>query len=425
MESSESLKSLEKSGASESSGFCDTDFCFDTLCVQGNLNGKSKGCGSLPQNGKGTEIVRERALENFYGSVSVPLFQTATYAHYGLGKSTGYDYSRLSNPTRTILEETVAALDGAKYGFAFSSGMAAETAFFDMLESGSHVICSDDIYGGSIRLFNTIVKKQGSEITFVDTSKIEEVEKAFRPNTRVIFIETPGNPLMTVTDIRKMAELAHSRGAILVVDNTFLTAYYQKPLALGADVVIQSGTKFLAGHNDTLAGFVTTNSEKIADDMTFITKTTGSMLSPFDCWLTLRGIKTLTVRMERQSENAAKLARYLKTEKKVKKVVYIGLPETPGYEVHKSQTTGFGSMISIYLDSNKTVENLLRKIRVFQYAESLGGVESLITYPLTQTHSEIPPEEGEKKGITDTLVRISVGIEGFEDLKNDIKQALE
>ena len=242
----------------ENSGFDGSDFSFETLCVQGNINGKSKGCGNIPEDG--TESLQKRALEHFYGSISVPLFQTATYSHPGLGKSTGYDYSRLSNPTRTILEETVASLDGAKYGFAFSSCMAAETAFFDMLESGSHIICSDDIYGGSIRLFDTIVKKQGSQTTFVDTSKVEDVEKAFRPNTRVIFIETPGNPLMTVTDIRKMAELAHSHGAILVVDNTFLTAYYQKPLALGADVVIQSGTKFLAGHTDTLAGSVTTNS---------------------------------------------------------------------------------------------------------------------------------------------------------------------
>ena len=230
---------------------------------------------------------------------------------------------------------------------------------------------------------------------------------------------------MTVTDIKKTAELAHSHGALLVVDNTFLTAYYQKPLALGADVVIQSGTKFLAGHNDVLAGFVTTNNEKIAEDMAFITKTTGSMLAPFDSWLTIRGIKTLTVRLEKQSENAAKLAQYLKTEKLVKKVLYIGLPETPGHEIHKSQASGFGSMISIYLDSSKTVERFLRKIRIFRYAESLGGVESLATYPLTQTHSEIPEEKRRQKGITDTLVRLSVGIENFEDLKNDIKQALE
>lgn len=378
------------------------NLCFDTLCVQGNPESKST---------------------DLSGAVSVPLVQSATYAHLGLGKSTGFDYTRLSNPTRKALEETVAALDGAKYGFAFSCGMAAETAFFSMLETGSHVICSDDIYGGSIRLFNTIVKKQGSDTTFVDTSNYENVEKAFRPNTKVVFIETPGNPLMTVTDIRKMAELAHSHGAILVVDNTFLTAYYQKPLALGADVVIQSGTKFLAGHNDTLAGFVTTNNEKIAENMTFITKTIGVMLAPFDCWLTIRGIKTLTVRMDKQSENAAKLAEYLKTEKLVKKVFYIGLPETPGYEIHKSQASGFGSMISIYLDSNKSVERVLRKIKVFRYAESLGGVESLITYPLTQTHSEIPPEERERKGITDCLIRISVGIENVQDLINDLKQA--
>lgn len=379
------------------------NYCFDTLCVQGNPNSKKTDTS---------------------GSISVPLVMSATYAHPGLGQSTGFDYTRLSNPTRKHLEETVAALDGAKYGFAFSCGMAAETAFFNMLPSGSHIICSDDLYGGSIRLFNTIVKKEGSETTFVDASDPENVVKALRPNTRVIFIETPGNPLMTVTDIRKMAEIAHSHGAILVVDNTFLTAYYQKPLALGADVVIQSGTKFLAGHNDTLAGFVTTNNEKIAEDMTFITKTTGGMLSPFDSWLVIRGIKTLTVRLDKQSANAAKLADYLKTEKLVKKVLYIGLKEAPGHEVHKSQASGFGSMISVYLDSNKSVERVLRKIKVFRYAESLGGVESLITYPYTQTHSEIPEEERKAKGITDNLIRISVGIENPDDLIRDFKQAL-
>lgn len=381
-----------------------SNYCFDTLCVQGSPEAKSV---------------------DLSGAISVPLVQSATFAHPGLGESTGYDYSRLSNPTRKFLEETVAALDGAKFGFAFSCGMAAETAFFSMLETKSHIISSDDIYGGSLRLFNTIVKKQGIETTFVDTSSLEQIEKAFRPDTKIVFIETPGNPVMTVTDIKKTAELAHSHGALLVVDNTFLTAYYQKPLALGADVVIQSGTKFLAGHNDVLAGFVTTNNEKIAEDMAFITKTTGSMLAPFDSWLTIRGIKTLTVRLEKQSENAAKLAQYLKTEKLVKKVLYIGLPEAPGHEIHKSQASGFGSMISIYLDSSKTVERFLRKIRIFRYAESLGGVESLATYPLTQTHSEIPEEKRRQKGITDTLVRLSVGIENFEDLKNDIKQALE
>lgn len=379
------------------------NYCFDTLCVQGNPNSKKTDTS---------------------GSISVPLVMSATYAHPGLGQSTGFDYTRLSNPTRKYLEEAVAALDGAKYGFAFSCGMAAETAFFNMLPSGSHIICSDDLYGGSIRLFNTIVKKEGSETTFVDASDPENVVKALRPNTKVIFIETPGNPLMTVTDIRKMAEIAHSHGAILVVDNTFLTAYYQKPLALGADVVIQSGTKFLAGHNDTLAGFITTNNEKIAEDMTFITKTTGGMLSPFDSWLVIRGIKTLTVRLDKQSANAAKLADYLKTEKLVKKVLYIGLKEAPGHEVHKSQASGFGSMISVYLDSNKSVERVLRKIKVFRYAESLGGVESLITYPYTQTHSEIPEEERKAKGITDNLIRISVGIENPDDLIRDFKQAL-
>lgn len=378
-------------------------YSFDTVCVKGRKSVHS--------------------YDNT-GSISLPIFQTATYAHPELGKSTGFDYSRLSNPTRQYLEDLVAALDGAKYGFAFSCGMAAITGFFNMLPSGSHIICSDDLYGGSIRLFNTIVKKEGSDTTFVDASNLENIEKAFRPNTKVVFIETPGNPLMTITDIRKAAKLAHSHGAILVVDNTFLTAYYQKPLALGADVVIQSGTKFLAGHNDTLAGFVTTSNEKIAEDMTFITKTTGAMLSPFDSWLVARGIKTLAVRMDKQSANAAKIADFLKTAPHVKKVLYVGLPETPGYEINKGQSTGFGSMISVYVDSPEISRKVLKNIKVFQYAESLGGVESLITYPYTQTHSEIPEDERKAKGITEELLRISVGIENADDLIADLKQAL-
>lgn len=378
-------------------------YCFDTVCVKGRKSVHS--------------------YDNT-GSISLPIFQTATYAHPELGKSTGFDYSRLSNPTRQYLEDVVAALDGAKYGFAFASGMAAITGFFNMLPSGSHIICSDDLYGGSIRLFNTIVKKEGSDTTFVDTSKLENIEKALRPNTKVIFIETPGNPLMTITDLRKTAEIAHKNGAILVVDNTFLTAYYQKPLELGADVVIQSGTKFLAGHNDTLAGFVTTSNEKIAEDMTYITKTTGAMLSPFDSWLIVRGIKTLAVRMDKQSANAAKVAEFLKTAPHVKKVLYVGLPETPGYEINKSQTSGFGSMISIYVDSPETSRRVLKNIKVFQYAESLGGVESLITYPYTQTHAEIPEDERKAKGITEELLRISIGIENPDDLIEDLKQAL-
>lgn len=378
-------------------------YCFDTVCVKGRKSVHS--------------------YDNT-GSISLPIFQTATYAHPELGKSTGFDYSRLSNPTRQYLEDVVAALDGAKYGFAFASGMAAITGFFNMLPSGSHIICSDDLYGGSIRLFNTIVKKEGSDTTFVDTSKLENIEKALRPNTKVIFIETPGNPLMTITDLRKTAEIAHKNGAILVVDNTFLTAYYQKPLELGADVVIQSGTKFLAGHNDTLAGFVTTSNEKIAEDMTYITKTTGAMLSPFDSWLIVRGIKTLAVRMDKQSANAAKIAEFLKTAPHVKKVLYVGLPETPGYEINKNQTSGFGSMISIYVDSPETSRRVLKNIKVFQYAESLGGVESLITYPYTQTHAEIPEDERKAKGITEELLRISVGVENPDDLIEDLKQAL-
>ncbi len=380
-----------------------TDYCFETLCVKGN---------PLSSNFDTT------------GAISLPIFQSATFAHPSLGNSTGFDYSRLSNPTRKFLEETVAALDGAKYGFAFTCGMSAITAFFDTVPSGSHVICSDDLYGGTVRLFNTIAKKQGIETTFTDTSNLENIRKEIRPETKVIFIETPGNPLMSITDIQETARIAHQNGAVLVVDNTFLTAYFQKPLALGADVVIQSGTKFLCGHNDTLAGFVTTNNEKIAEDLTFITKTTGSALPPFDSWLVVRGIKTLSVRLERQQANAKKIISYLKTEKHVKKILYPALESASDAEIQKKQATGNGSMISFYVDSAETVEKILRNVKLIRFAESLGGVESLITYPLTQTHSELPEELRTKKGISNTLLRLSVGIEEASDLISDLQNAM-
>lgn len=363
-----------------------TDYCFETLCVKGDP-------AYVPYDKT--------------GAISLPIYQTATFAHPALGQSTGFDYSRLANPTRQFLEKTVAALDNAKYGFAFSCGMAAVTALFDTFPSGSHIISSDDIYGGNDRLFRSLCVKQGLKTTFVPGSNLADFEEALTPETKIIFIETPGNPMMTILDIPALSELAHKNGAILVVDNTFLTAYYQKPLDLGADVVVQSGTKYLCGHNDTLAGFVTTNNEKIADDLALITKTTGAVLSPFDSWLALRGIKTLPLRLERQTENARKIAEYLASESRVSRVLYPKI----------------GGMISFYVDSKATVEKILKSIRVIHFAESLGGVESLITYPLTQTHSELPEETREVKGITETLLRMSVGIENVNDLIADLRQA--
>ena len=380
-----------------------SDFCLETLCVTGDPDYEPF---------------------NRTGAVAVPIYQSATFAHPALGQSTGFDYSRVKNPTRSYLEKTVAALDRAKFGFAFASGMAAITALFDTFEKGTHIVCSDDLYGGTERLFNTIGAKLGHETAYVDTSDFENIERAAKKNTKIIFIETPGNPLMKITDIRRTAEFAHSIGAILVVDNTFLTPYFQRPLDLGADIVVQSGTKFLCGHNDALAGFVTTNDEKIANGLEVIAKTTGAVLSPFESYLIIRGIKTLALRMERQSGNAEKIAGFLAKNRRVEKVLYPGLPESKGYEISRAQTSGFGSMISFYVDSAETVERVLSGVRIVHFAESLGGVETLITYPKTQTHVDVPDEIRNARGINDRLLRLSVGIEGADDLIKDLERAL-
>jgi len=348
------------------------------------------------------------------GAIALPIYQSATFAHPELGKSTGYDYSRLKNPTRDYLEKLVAALDHAQFGFAFNCGLAAITALFDAIilneESGKnlHVICSNDIYGGTERFLNTIGNKLGFDTTFVDTSDLDNIKSAKKSDTKVIFIETPGNPLMKVTDISKTAEYAHSIGAILIVDNTFLTPYLQQPLLLGADVAVQSGTKFLCGHNDTLAGFVTTSDKRLAENLEVIVKTTGSALPPFDSFLAVRGIKTLAVRMEKHCDNAKKILEFLKNHPRVEKVLF----------------SGKGSMISFYVDSVKTVERVLKSVKVIHFAESLGGVDSLITYPKTQTHVDVPEEERLARGITDKLLRLSVGIENSDDLIEDLKEAL-
>lgn len=364
------------------------------------------------------------------GAIALPIYQSATFAHPELGKSTGYDYSRLKNPTRDYLEKLVASLDNAEFGFAFNCGLAAITALFDAIILDSkkdekiHVICSDDLYGGTERFLGTVGQKLGFETDFVDTTELSNIKSAAKPNTKVIFIETPGNPLMKITDIQLTAEYAHSIGAILIVDNTFLTPYLQQPLGFGADAVVQSGTKFLCGHNDTLAGFVTTNDKKLAEKLETITKTTGSGLAPFDSFLLVRGIKTLAVRMERQCQNALAIVESLKKNPRVKGILFPGLPESKGFEICRRQAKGFGSMISFYVDSPKTVEKVLRSVKVIHFAESLGGVDTLITYPATQTHVDVPEEERNARGITDTLLRLSVGIENKNDLIEDLQEAL-
>jgi len=358
------------------------------------------------------------------GAISVPIFQSATFAHPGVGLSTGFDYSRLQNPTREHLEKTIARLENGYDAMAFSAGMAAIAALMELFSPGDHFIASDDLYGGSHRLFCHISAKNGLTFDFADTSDIPKVASLIKPETKFIFVETPTNPMMQVTDLAAVAELCREHGLLLIVDNTFLTPYFQRPLDLGADIVVHSGTKYLGGHNDTLAGFLVVKDAGLSERLRFIYKTTGACLSPFDSWLMIRGIKTLAVRMERQQESAMKIAQWLCKHKKIKKVYYVGLPSHPQYGISKKQATGFGAMISFETDSEKTALDLLQRVKVIQYAESLGGVESLITYPMLQTHADIPKEVREAKGINERLLRLSVGLESSADLIADLEQAL-
>ena len=359
------------------------------------------------------------------GSVSVPIYQTATFSHLGLGKSTGFDYSREQNPTRKHLEEVVAKLEHGTDAMAFSTGMAAIAAMMELFQIGDHIIASDDLYGGSIRLFRTISQKNGLSFDFVDTTDVANIEAVLRPETKAVFIETPSNPMMRVTDLAAVSQIARRHHLLLIVDNTFLTPYFQTPILLGADLVLHSGTKYLCGHNDTLAGFLITATAELSEKMRGIYKTTGMCLSPFDSWLLIRGIKTLAVRMERQQENAEKVARWLCGNSRIKQVYYAGLPSHPGYEISKKQASGFGAMISFETDTEETAKNILESVQLIQFAESLGGVESLITYPATQTHADLPLSEREAKGINGRLLRLSVGLESPEDLIADLQQAIE
>lgn len=360
-----------------------------------------------------------------YGAISVPIYQTATFSHPGIGETTGHNYSRESNPTRDELENIVSSLEGAIDTVACSSGMAAIRLCLELFDMGDHIICTDDLYGGSVRLFEAVGKTHGLEFSYVDTSDISQVKAAIKENTAAFYIETPSNPTMKVTDLNAIIKLAKKHNIYVAVDNTFLSPYFQNPLKLGADAVIHSGTKFLGGHNDTLAGFFSTNNQYVADKLRFLYKTTGSTLSPFDSFLLIRGIKTLAIRMEKQQENALAIAQWLKQQDKITDVYYVGLPEHPGYEINKKQSRGFGSMISFRTDTEETAKKILEKVKIIAFAESLGGVESLITYPMIQTHGDVPVEERERLGITEDFLRMSVGIENVNDLIADLKQALE
>ena len=362
----------------------------------------------------------EGLFEN-YGAISFPIYQTATYAHPGVGRSTGYDYSRLQNPTKNHLEKVVAALENGTDAVALSSGMAAIALFMELFKPGDHIIIDSDLYGGSIRLFDNISVKNGISITRIDCYK-DDIESYVNEHTKAIYIETPTNPMMNVTDIEKTAKIAKAHGALLVVDNTFLTPYLQNPLDLGADIVLHSGTKYLGGHNDTLAGFIVTKDKELGERFKFLLKTIGCGIAPFDAWLILRGIKTLGIRMERAEKNANALAEWLLKQKKVTKVIYPGLLDHPGYEIMKKQSRGFGAMITFQVESREFALAILEKVRMIKYAESLGGVETLITYPTTQTHADVPKEIRERNGITESTLRLSVGIENIEDLIYELER---
>lgn len=359
------------------------------------------------------------------GAVSAPIYQSATFSHIGVGQSTGYDYSRLSNPTRTELETIVMKLEHGYDALAFTSGMAAITATMELFAPGDHILASDDIYGGSYRLFEHISKKNGITVEFVNTSDADAVAARITANTKAVFVETPTNPMMHVADIKRLSVITRQRDLLLIVDNTFLSPYFQNPLLLGANIVVHSGTKYLCGHNDTLAGFVVVDSQELSDRLRFIFKTTGACLAPFDSWLLIRGIKTLGIRMEQQQKNAIRVANWLTAHEKIKAVHYVGLATHPDYQITLAQTRGFGAMISFETDSKDTALKLLERVEMILFAESLGGVESLITYPMMQTHGDIPPDIRERLGINETLLRISVGIEDIDDILADLEQALK
>ncbi|WP_408071950.1 trans-sulfuration enzyme family protein [Butyrivibrio sp. JL13D10] len=357
----------------------------------------------------------DRSLMDQWGAISFPIYQTATFAHPGLGESTGYDYTRMQNPTRKQLESIVAYLENGKDAMAFASGMAAIAAVMELFKPGDHFIIDSDLYGGSIRLFNEISIKNGLTYSAANLSS-DDFTPLINEKTKAIYLETPTNPMMNVTDLEKVSKIAKEHNLLLIVDNTFLSPYFQNPLDFGADIVVHSGTKFLGGHHDTIGGFLVVKDEELDEKLRFIYKTTGAGLSPFDSWLILRGIRTLAVRLERAQQNALALAKYLQTNEHVTKVIYPGLKEHPGYEIMKKQARGFGAMVTFEVDSVEFAHAILNNVQLIYFAESLGGTETLITYPVTQTHADVPKDVLEKNGINDRVLRLSVGIEGITDL---------
>lgn len=358
------------------------------------------------------------------GAISTPIYQNATFRHPALGESTGYDYSRSQNPTREAVEKAITDLEGGAAGYVFASGMAAVTAVLLLYKPGSHFIVTEDCYGGTYRVLDQIFANLGFTVSFIDSSNLTEVQESIQKNTAAILIETPTNPLMKIADIKAIACMAAQRDIHTIVDNTFLSPYFQQPLLLGADLVIHSGTKYLSGHNDTVCGAVVARTAELGERIRFIQNSTGSILGPQDSWLLLRGIKTLALRMEKHSANALTIAKWLQTQPQVKQVYYPGLEDHPGKDIQDAQASGYGGMLSFDVACPSLVPQVLSRVRLIQFAESLGGVESLVTFPAVQTHADVPPEVRDRLGVSDCLLRFSVGIEDVEDLIEDLQQAL-
>ncbi|MEE2980739.1 MAG: PLP-dependent aspartate aminotransferase family protein [Pseudomonadota bacterium] len=360
------------------------------------------------------------------GSIVPPIYQTATYVLPEVGRDLGFDYTRSSNPTRQVLEDNLAAIEGGEYGISYSSGMAAVDSCMKLLKSGDHVVCSDDVYGGVSRHFNRVLENYGLSFTYVDTSQPETVRQAIRPETKMLWVETPTNPLLKITDVEAMASIAEENGLYFGVDSTFATPVFLRPLERGADIVMHSTTKYLSGHNQIIGGIVVTNRDDIRDQLKFIQKTIGAVSSPFDCWLTLLGLKTLSLRMERHSSNAQQVAEFLESHSKVAKVIYPGLESHPQHAIAKAQMSGFSGMLSFELTGGIPAgKAVMNGVKLAGLAESLGAVETMITHPATMTHAEVPDADRHARGLSDGLVRLSVGIEDVEDIIGDLSQALD
>ncbi|MBM7703304.1 trans-sulfuration enzyme family protein [Metabacillus iocasae] len=373
-----------------------------------------------------TQLVRSGMKRDVAtGSITTPIYQASTFEHPRLGESTGYDYARTANPTRSALEEAIANLEGGRVGLAFASGMAAITSVLLLFKNGDHLVVSEDLYGGTYRVLSDILSEHGVTVTYVNTANIDEVNQAIQSNTKALFIETPTNPMMHVTDLERVIQIANDHALYTIVDNTFMSPYYQRPIELGADIVIHSASKYIGGHNDVVAGLVVTRCSELGEKIRFYQNAVGAILGPQDSWLLVRGMKTLGLRMEKHNENALKIAKWLTSRSEIEKVYYPGLETHPGHEVMKKQASGFGGMISFAVKDSEIVPFILEHVKIITFAESLGGVESLITFPARQTHADIPEEIRNRIGVTKCLLRFSVGIEHADDLIRDLEEVFD